>query len=503
VNITHAFFDRCQQFPAQPAIIFEGRTWTYADVRDHACRAAGGLDALGVKQGDRVALLIPNIPEFVYVYFAVQILGAVAVSLNVMLKQNELRYVLNDCQPGVILTVAELAPHIPADLAYPCQVVLVDDSAADLTLPGWMAQTQGLAAIAPTLPDDPAAIVYTSGTTGFPKGAVLSQHNLHFNAQAKHHYCGMQPSDRLLLFVPLFHCFGQNAVMISGLHAGATLVLHRRFDLEQVIDSISRHQATMFFGVPTIYVNMLNAGVAPSKLGSIRYYFSAASILQEATARAWARQYGIVINEGYGLTETSPFSSYNHDEDYRFGSIGTPINGVEMKIVDEGLNELPPGNKGEIVIKGPNVMLGYWNELNQPSSVIKDGWFHSGDIGTMDSQGYFYIVDRIKDMVNVSGFKVYPSDVERMIHTHPAVKDVAVYGVSDPIKNEVVCADIVLHDSAAASLDDITTFCSENMANYKIPAVMTIVSSIPRNPAGKVLKHVLREEARRRREQSR
>jgi long-chain acyl-CoA synthetase len=502
VNITQAFFDRCQQFPDKPAIIFEDRSWTYAEVRDHACRAARVLEGLEVKQGDRVALLMPNIPEFVYLYFAVQMLGAVAVSLNVMLKQNELRYVLNDCQAGVVLTVAELAPRIPTDLADPCQVVVVDD-AADLALPRRMAQAQGLAAIAPTLPDDPAAIVYTSGTTGFPKGAVLSQSNLHFNAQAKHHYCGMTPSDRLLLFVPLFHCFGQNAVMISGLHAGATLIMHRRFQLEQIIDSISRHQVTMFFGVPTIYVSMLNAGVPLAMLASIRYYFSAASILQEATARAWAQQYGIVINEGYGLTETSPFASYNHDRHYRFGSIGTPIKGVEMKIVDEALNELPHGEKGEIVIKGPNVMLGYWNELNQPSSVIKDGWFHSGDIGTMDSQGYFYIVDRIKDMVNVAGFKVYPSDVERIIHTHPAVKDVAVYGVSDPLKNEVVYADIVLHDAAAATLDAINTFCGEHMANYKKPAVITIVSSIPRNPAGKVLKHVLREQAQRRREQSR
>jgi long-chain acyl-CoA synthetase len=341
---------------------------------------------------------------------------------------------------------------------------------------------------------EPAAILYTSGTTGFPKGATLSHGNVISNMYSVNRCTKMSPEDRLLLFLPLFHCFGQNFVLNSGLNACATIVLQQRFEISAVLETIERDRITMFFGVPTVFQRLLELHPEEWTCSSLRYYFSAAAPMPPEVPQQWLSRYGAIIHEGYGLTETSPFASYNHEFKYQFGSIGMPIDNVEMKIVDLDGSETPIGKIGEIIIRGPNVMLGYWNRPQETAQVIKNGWFYTGDLGRMDEDGYFYIVDRLKDMINVSGFKVYPSEVERIIAKHPAVAEVAVYGVADQLKGEIVKANIKLKSGVVMSQKEIINFCIQNIATYKIPRDINFVESIPKNATGKVLKRSLREQ---------
>jgi long-chain acyl-CoA synthetase len=285
--------------------------------------------------------------------------------------------------------------------------------------------------------------------------------------------------------------------LVAGLHACATIVLERRFEPEKVLKTIADYGITLFFGVPTVFIKLLNLNVCNSGLRSVRYYFTAAASMPVEVAQKWYSKYGMVIYEGYGLTETSPFSSYNHDLKYKVGSIGTPVENVEMKIVNLNNESVTPGEIGEIVVRGPNVMLGYWNRPDETANVLKNGWFHTGDIGRMDEDGYFYIVDRLKDMINVSGFKVYPAEVENVLYQHPAVAECAVYGVPDPVKGEIVKANILLKTGEAIAEEQIIAFCCERMAAYKIPYSVEFTDSLPKNGTGKVLKRLLREEATR------
>ena len=340
-------------------------------------------------------------------------------------------------------------------------------------------------------PDAPAAILYTSGTTGTPKGAVLSHNNVISNVAAANHHCGLKHGDKLLLFVPLFHCFGQNAILNCALASGATIVLHRQFVPGEMLESIQQHRVTHFYGVPTAFIWLLNADLTRFDLSSIGYYFSAAAKLPVEIAQQWRERFGLPIYEGYGLTETSPFSSYNHESDYRPGSVGTPIQQVEMQIWDEQNHALAPGQLGEIVIKGPNVMLGYWKRPEDTANAMRGGWFHSGDIGSVDEDGYFYITDRLKDMINVSGLKVYPAEVENVLYQHPAVQEAAVYGAPDELTGEAVWANVVLKRGQQATEEELIAFCGEHIAAFKAPRVVRLGEAIPKNPTGKVLKRLL------------
>ncbi|MEH2331109.1 class I adenylate-forming enzyme family protein [Nostoc sp.] len=262
-----------------------------------------------------------------------------------------------------------------------------------------------------------------------------------------------------------------------------------------ILNAIATHQVTMFFGVPTVFINLLNSDLSSYNLNSVRYYFSAAAPMPIEVAQTWQDKYGKVINEGYGLTETSPCASYNHDLKYKLGSIGAPIENVEMKVIDDNGRQVELSELGQIVIRGPNVMLGYWNRPLETAEVIKNGWFHTGDIGWVDEDGFFYIVDRLKDMINVSGFKVYPTEVENVIYQHSSVAEVAVYGVKDAIKGEIVQANIILRQGKIISEEQILKFCSERMAKYKLPCAINFVDFLPKNPTGKVLKRLLRQQS--------
>ncbi|MDZ8095894.1 MAG: long-chain fatty acid--CoA ligase [Nostoc sp. DedQUE05] len=497
MNIAHHIERGYQLYPDKIALIFEEKSFTYKQLNQLANRLANSLNGLGIKKGDRVVLFLPNIPEFIISYLGVLKIGAVVVSVNVMLKSNEVSYILNDCAAKAIITTESLVENVPeADLPELQHILIAEGSAKKgITLAKLMESASGNADAIEIDRHTPASIVYTSGTTGFPKGATLSHGNIISNMYSQNRCCGMQSDDRLVLYLPLFHCFGQNAILNAALNVCATIILKRRFDLEQILNAIATHQVTMFFGVPTVFINLLNSNLSGYNLNSVRYYFSAAAPMPIEVAQTWRDKYGKVINEGYGLTETSPCASYNHDLKYKLGSIGAPIENVEMKVIDDNGNQVELGELGQIVIRGPNVMLGYWNRPFETAEVIKNGWFHTGDIGRIDEDGFFYIVDRMKDMINVSGFKVYPTEVENVIYQHSFVAEVAVYGVKDAIKGEIVQANIILKQGKIISEEQILKFCSERMAKYKLPCAINFVNYLPKNPTGKVLKRVLRQQS--------
>jgi long-chain acyl-CoA synthetase len=497
MNIAHHIERGHLLFPDKIALFFEEKYFTYRQLNQLAGQVANSLRGLGIKRGDRIALFLPNIPEFVISYLGILKIGAVAVSVNVMLKSTELTYILNDCAAKAIVTTESQSKYlVEADLPE-LQHILIAEGKANkgINLAQLMASASPYASAVEMDRHAPASIVYTSGTTGFPKGATLSHGNVISNMYSHNRCCGMQSNDRLLLYLPLFHCFGQNAILNAGLNVSATIVLQRRFDPEQVLNTIATDKVTMFFGVPTVFIKLLHMDTSKYNLQSVRYYFSAAASMPIEVAQNWQERYGFVIHEGYGLTETSPCACYNHELKYKLGSIGTPIENVEMKIVDDEGHQVEPGELGEIVIRGPNVMLGYWNRPFETAEVVKNGWLHTGDIGRIDKEGFFYIVDRLKDMVNVSGFKVYPTEVENVVYQHPAVAEVAVYGSPDPLKGEIVKANIVLKSGHSIATAQIIEFCSERMASYKIPRDISFVNSLPKNPTGKVLKRVLRQES--------
>ena len=483
--------------PGHKAIVFEGRDISYGALDACACALAHSLRANGVQRGDRVALYLPNIPAFMLAYLAGEKLGAIVVSVNSIFKSEEVKYLLNDSGAKVVFTTAELLPSVPRHECPTLEktVICEGQAAGEIVLGDWLAagkptfKTEDMAA------DDAAVLLYSSGTTGFPKGVTLTHNNIITNTRAAVNCSHHSGDDRLAIFLPLFHVFAQNYIMNAGFVAGATLVLFRRFVPDVVLDAIERERVTMFFAVPTIYIALLGANVPKQKLASIRYYFSAAATMPQEISRRWTEIYGPAVHEGYGLTECSPCAAYNHVAKHKFGSVGTAIEDFEVKIFDENDREVPRGTWGEIVMRGPGVMKEYWGKPKDTALALRSGWLHSGDIGRMDEEGYVFIVDRVKDMINVSGFKVWPAEVEHYLYQIPEIREVAVYGIPDELKGESVCAAVVLKDGAQLNSDDVIEWCKQKLAAYKTPARVDIVKELPKSATGKILKRMLRQQA--------
>jgi long-chain acyl-CoA synthetase len=501
MNIAQHLERAARHFPDRVAIVFEGQDISYAALQRQVDRLAHALADLGVDTGDRVGLFLPNIPEFAIAYLAVQKVGAIAVSANVMLTAEELRYLLEDSGGRFLFTVPALAaawqPLVDSGVVAAEDVILCEGEASEFRT------LRVIAEHAPAEPfaaremaaSDPAAILYTSGTTGRQKGATLSHGNLVSNTFATVHIEGITGEDRLLLFLPLFHVFGQNAILNSALQGAATVVLQRRFDPRLTPELVERERVSMFFAVPTIYIGLLNAGLEARRFGSVRYYFSAAATMPVEVARRWQSGFGRPIVEGYGLTETSPFASYNHIWQHRPGSVGTPVENVEITVLDLFDQPVEVGAWGEICIKGPNIMLGYWNRPEDTAQAIRGGWFHSGDIGYMDQDGYVYLVDRVKDMINSAGFKIWPREVEEVLFRHPAIRECAVVGLPDPIKGEIPAVFVVLREGGTLAASEFEEYCREHLAAYKVPRQVEFVESLPKNATGKILKRLLRDTA--------
>jgi len=498
MNIFDALENTKNQLPNKEAILFDGESIIYQDLHERSCRLSSALkEAASLQPGDRVALFLPNRPDFIVSYYAVVRLGAIAVSLNVMLKRDEVKFIINDCAATILITTNQQLDQVPEPNEIPSiKIILCTDKAdragvaeldrllkpvsSDLPAPADLVENAG------------AAILYTSGTTGKPKGVLLSHGNLISNVDATIQHTKMSAEDRLICYLPLFHCFGQNFIMNASVKSGATLILHERFQPDEILASIKSNRVSMFFGVPVVYSRLLSIPKIEATFRNVRYCFTAAAPMPVSVARQWREKVGKTIYEGYGLTETSPFASYNHDSLYRDGSIGTPVANVEIKIFDSEGRVLPPGEIGEIAIKGPNVMQGYFHQPKETADAIRDGWFLTGDIGKMDNDGYIYLVDRAKDMINVSGFKVWPREVEDVLLQHPGLADVAVVGIEDAESGEAVKAFAVLKQGHAITAQELIDFGRSRMAVYKAPRFVEFIDALPKNPAGKTLKRELR-----------
>ncbi len=500
MNIAQYLEQHAANTPDQIAIRFEGRSITYGQLNRDANRLASSLRQAGVAAADRVALYLPNVPEFATAYYAAQKLGAIPVTINAILKTEEVRYLLDDSAASVVVTMNELTGYVPGDCPALRQKIVVDPGAASQ---GWTALADLLSSGSDTFSsvscaaDAVAALLYSSGTTGFPKGVSLTQHNIHSNIALppKARYSDYRPGDRLATFLPLFHVYGQNYIMNAAILAGATIVLFTRFVPDVVLRAIGEERITHFFAVPTIYINLLAMDLSPYDLSSLRYEMSAAATMPEEISRRWTERFGRRVFEGYGLTECSPFSCYNDSTQHRFGSVGRAVDGFALKIYDEFDHELPDGEQGEIVIRGDGVMQGYWRRPEESKTALRGGWLHTGDVGRMDADGYVYITDRVKDMINVSGFKVWPAEVEQYLYKMPGIQEAAVYGVPVEAQGEKVIVTVVLRAGATLTPEDIIAYCREHIAAYKVPSRVDIVSELPKSASGKLLKRVLRQQA--------
>lgn len=495
MNLANHIERVAKRSPEHVALIFASEEYSYAHLNQESNRAANALSRLGVGRGDRVSLWLPNIPEFIIAYLGILKLGAVAVTINNGLKGEETAFILKDSGSTVLVTTVELAAILPAEETLPALQHVFHaetDPSAARSFAALRAAASPVAAAVDLPGEAPAVIHYTSGTTGFPKGALLSHANVIASGQAAAgSTLGMRDDDRILLCLPAFFSFPQTAVLNPCFEAGATLVLHRQFEPEAVLQSLEDQAVTLFFGVPTHYI-MLEERASTSQLCSIRRAVSAGASLPTELARKWHDKFGFVINEAYGLSETG-MALFNPDPRAKPGSVGRPIADTKVRLVDNG-SEPVDGPIGEIAIHGPSVMLGYWNRPAETAEKLKEGWFRTGDIGRVDDDGCFYIVDRIKDMVNVAGSKVYPSEVEQVLYQHPSIAEVAVYGAPDPLLGEQVCAAIVTRPQMTLTHDEVIAFCRRHLADVKIPSEIDLVAALPKSPTGKILKRELRDQ---------
>ena len=498
MNICESLTTTAKLFPDRIAVVFGDRKWTFQELEQKSQAAATVFQQHSIGPGDRVALMLPNAPSFPVWYYGALRIGAIAVSVSTRLAAGEVAFVVDDsgakafvASTGAMSTVeAELPAHAELRLAVDEFGEPTEDAGNDFASASYQD-------VYNAEPNEAALILYTSGTTGFPKGATLSHGNVRSNVHAFNHLCNMQPDDNVLVAVPLFHCFGQNALLNSVLNAGGTIVLQQRFDLSETKRLIADQNITQLYGVPMMFSLLLDSCTV-EELAGVNYCFSAAATLPIQTGNAWQQKFNLPIHEGYGLTETSPFATYNHRLKFVPGSIGMPIDSVEIKIVDPETGEsCSTGEPGEIAIRGPNVMLGYWNRPKETADAIREGWFYSGDIGQLDESGYLYIVDRVKDMITVGGLKVFPAEVERVLLDHDAVSEVAIVGAPDSVFGEQVFGFLVLAEGSneQTALSEISAYAQSHLGNYKVPRRMVAIEKLPRNPSGKVLKTKLREMA--------
>lgn len=490
------------RYPDDVAIIVGEQRITYAELWDQTLAYAGALRAQGVTEGSRVAMLVPNVPDFPRVYYATLALGAVVVPVHALLKRHEIEYVLRDSGAALLVCAAPLLAEGAAGAALAgVDVVTVlapgDDTAAPPRLEALAASSAPLTTYTPRDPFDTATILYTSGTTGQPKGAEGSHFALleQVNTLLMSTF-DMHRGDVLLGALPLFHTFGQTCTMNTGFRTGATIVMLPKFDGATALTAMVEHHCGIFMGVPTMYMALLDAASRSEERPTLRYAISGGASLPLAVLERFQTVFGAPIHEGYGLTETSPVASFNHvGRTPRPGTIGTPIWGIEVEIADPGTTDavvlLPRGEIGELVIRGHNLMNGYLNRPGDTAAAIVDGWFRTGDLGTKDDEGFLTIVDRTKDMIIRNGYNVYPREVEEVLATHPDVTMAAVFGVPHDLHGQEIAAAVVLGDGATTTPEELVHFVADAIAAYKYPRVVHVLDALPLGPSGKVLKREL------------
>jgi long-chain acyl-CoA synthetase len=525
--------------PGHTALIYFGAKISYRQLQDQVNRLAAGLQATGVKKGDRVALLMPNCPQFVIGYFGAMRAGAIVTATSAMYTAREIIHQWNDAGATVVIADRRLYPVIKAALPqltsvrhiiltgmrqyYPrpwqqlCKLLSSSARAKPLArsksaakaapptkspaLHEWEALLSVSARPRPNglTQSDIACLQYTGGTTGTSKGAMLTHANLVINAYQASQLLtrGGNGQEVMVAALPLFHIFAMTCVMISSVELGGTVVVLPRFELRAALNAIRKYRPTMFHGVPTMYVAFNSVpGVERYGFDSLRMCMSGGAALPAEVRQKFEALTGGKLVEGYGLTETSPVTHVNPPEGSpKVASIGLPIPDTEARIVDleTGTREMPLGESGEITIRGPQVMKGYWNKREETALVLRDGWLYTGDIAKKDADGYFYIVDRKKDMIIAGGFNIYPREVEEVLFECPKIQEAAVIGVPDPYRGETVKAFVVLKPGVTATAEEIIAFCRERMAGYKVPRLVVFRDSLPKSGVGKYLRRELRK----------
>ncbi len=475
------------KFPDRPALRLGETTLTYAQFDELAGRAAGRMAALGVQPGERVGLMLPNLLEFPVLFYGALRLGAVAVPMNPLLKGREIAHYTGDSGMVLLWAHESVASEDTAQAADGCRVETVSAGLISGLVEEPVPYVENDDA-------DTAVILYTSGTTGTPKGAELTHGGLDRNLRVCiNDLMTIDERDVIMGCLPLFHVFGLTCGLNASVAAAALIVLIPRFDAQVVLDSIGANDVTIFEGVPTMYTALAHLPDAqPAKVATLRLCSSGGAALPGEVVRAFEAKYGARILEGYGLSETSPVASFNRVEQAKIGSIGTPIPGVEFKLVNDDGSETPVGDVGEICIRGHNVMKGYWNRPEATAEAIDpDGWFHSGDMGKVDDDGFYYIVDRKKELIIRGGFNVYPREIEEVLYEHPAVREAAVIGLPHDTHGEEVGAAVALHPGSDVTEDDIRAYVKERVAPYKYPRVVWFLDDLPKGGTGKILKRAI------------
>jgi long-chain acyl-CoA synthetase len=474
--------------PDHVAVRMDELVLTYAQLRDAAGRMSTLLAAHGVEPGDRVGIMLPNVPAFPIAFYGALAAGAVVVPMNPLLKSREVGYYLSDSGAKVVLAW-DAALAEAAKGAADAGAEAIGIATPDMTgLLDGHAVARGRSQRAD---DDDAVILYTSGTTGRPKGAELTHAGLVRNAQlTARTLLKNNPDDVMMGCLPLFHVFGLTCGLNATVAAAGTLTLLPRFDPAKALEIIQRDAVTIFEGVPTMYAAILHLpGADPAQTATLRVCVSGGASLPVEILRGFEQKFGCIILEGYGLSETSPVASFNHPDRVRKpGSIGTPIEGVQMRLIDDEGNTVPDGEIGEIAIRGHNVMKGYWGKPEATAEAIRDGWFRTGDMARVDEDGYYYIVDRKKDLIIRGGYNVYPREIEEVLHEHPAVAEVAVIGLPHPELGEEVGAAVTLKSGATATPAELIAFARERVAAYKYPRRLWLVDELPKGPTGKILR---------------
>jgi long-chain acyl-CoA synthetase len=490
--------------PAAPAEITGGRATTYGDLDEQSGRFAAGLREAGVEPGQVVALQLPNMPQFLVAYFGALKAGAVVLPLNPLLRTPEIEYHLGDSSARLMITfdptVGEAAraagtAGVPLYVAGSGQAPLPEGARPFGELISDAVPAEPGGDIHPGDADDTAVLIYTSGTTGKPKGAELTHFQMYMNCTIAGGLFGARGDDVTLAVLPFFHVFGLSSVVNVSVRYGGCLSVVPRFEPKAVLDALERDRCTVIAGVPTMLHALAQQDIAGRDLSALRVAVSGGASLPEDVLRTFESTYGITVLEGYGMSETASSCSFNRADDRRALSIGKPIWGVQMRVADVNDLPLPPGreNVGEILIRGHNVMKGYLGQPEVTATTLRGGWLHSGDLGYMDSDGFYFIVDRIKDLVIRGGYNVYPREIEEVLYGHPGILEAAVIGKPDERLGEEVVAVVVPREGAELSAGDVIAYCRERLAAYKCPREVRFMTELPKGPSGKILKAALRE----------
>lgn len=489
--------------PDKPSLVWKEGQYTYKELNENVNRFSHALRRLGIERGDRVALQLLNRPEFIVAYLAIMKIGAVVVPINPLYKGKDLGDIMSDSESSILITspsfadnITKLRPTLPAfkELILTCSPEQANEFSAKSF--DALMDAEEPADFPISLEDNQLAeIIYTSGTTGYAKGAMLTHNNLYSNAKTFSEITICTSDERFLVVAPIFHSAAQTCCMTNCFICGGTSYLLERWtNATDVLTAMQDWEISFFFGPPTMYTFLVGHQHLDSFKLKLRLAFTGAASLPVEIFNKWRDFFGFEIVEGYGLSETSPVVTTNPVKGIKkSASIGIAIPDVDARIFDENGKELTTGEIGEIVVKGPNVMTGYWKNPGATQQAIRDGWFYTGDLAYKDKDGYIFIVDRKKDMINRGGFKVYPREVEEVLYSHPAVLEAAVIGIPDVLSGETVKAFVVLKEGMQAKAAELKKYCNLHLANFKVPKNVEFVDALPKTATGKVLKTELRK----------